>query len=207
VLFDAAVDRVLALFDIDQPTAVSFVNERHKRMCGEAEFRLAETSLGSTVAGQYDYNLPDTVENLAYLMVGADTVPYVRAGELEMVGLRNGTSKVENAPGAISFYADATGIEKVRIYPTPSVSGTAMIGLSVLIPADLAYGQGAIFLPPEHLHSYILDGAIADGYEQIESRWDLGTPHDQRFEAGIEKLRRYKNSRLGRGPTQIKRGW
>jgi hypothetical protein len=205
--FDAMVDRILALFDIEQPIAVSFVNERHKRMVGEAEFRLAETSFGTTVASQSDYAFDDSIEGLRYVQLGADSEPYIRADDLQMVGLRNGSAQVDGAPGAFSFYGDSSGNEKLRLFPTPTTAGTAIIGWASIEPADIAYGSGGTFLPPQHLHPYILDGALADAYEQIESRWDLATPHDQRFEAGVEKLRRYKNLRIRRRSSQIVRGW
>ena len=205
--FDAVVDRILAMFDTDQPTAVSFVNERHKRMIGEAEFRLAEHSLGNTVAGQSDYALADTVEHLRYLLIGADTEPYIRASEMQMLEIRSGRSSVEDAPGAFSMYFDSAGVEKVRINPTPSTSGTAIFGLAAIDPGDLTYGSSAVLLIPAHLHTYLLDGAIADGYEQVDNRWDLAAPHEQRYEVGIQKSRRFKNARLGSGPTRITRGW
>src|SRR4051794_21470664 len=100
--FDDVVNRLLAMFDTDQATAVAIVNERQGQMIAEAEFRLAETNLGNTVAGQSDYNLPLTVEDLTYVLLGADTVPYMRASTKQMLGLRNGTMHIDNpdeAPG------------------------------------------------------------------------------------------------------------
>ena len=205
--FDQLVDRVVAMFDT-APTEVTFwANQRHKRMVGEALYRLAELSLGNTVAGQSDYDLPEADIDIALLQVGADTEPYVRGGVPEMVGLRAGTHSVNNAPGAFSIYADAAGDLKIRLNPTPTASGTAIIGWGVIESADLTYGSGAALLPPAHLHSYLLDGVIADAHAQIENRWDLAAPFEQRYELGIDKLRRFKNSRVGGGPTRIARAW
>jgi hypothetical protein len=207
VTFDQLVDRFLQQFDTDQPTAVSIANERHKRMVAEAEYRLAETSLGNTVAGTSDYALADTTLNIAFIQIGAGE-PYIRASERQMVGLRNGTQHVNgDADGAFSFYADADGDEFVRINPTPTASGQAITAWSVIDPVDMTYGGGFSPIIPAHLHSSLLDGMIADGYEQIENNPDRATQHEARYEAGITKLRRHKNARLGGGPTQVVRGW
>lgn len=208
--FDDVVNRLLALFDTDQATAVSIANERQAQMIAEAEFRLAETNLGNTVAGQSDYNLPATVEDITYVLLGADTVPYMRASTKQMLGLRNGTMFIDNpseAPGAFAPYADATGVLKVRIYPTPTVSGTPILAWSAIDAADTAYGTAAALQVPRKVHIELLDGCIAACYEQIESRWDLAQPHEQKYADGVEKLRRFKNARLGSGTTQIERGW
>lgn len=207
--FDDVVNRLLALFDTDQPTAVAIVNERQAHMMAEAEYRLAELNLGPTVANQSDYSLAGTTENVAYIQLGADTVPYIRAGVREMIGLRNGTQSIDDPeiPGAFALHADANGVLAIRIWPTPTVAGTDILAWSTVDPADTAFGSSSPLLVPRRVHLNLLDGCIAACYEQIESRWDLAMPHEQRYETGIEKLKRAKNARTGAGPTQIARGW
>jgi hypothetical protein len=71
----------------------------------------------------------------------------------------------------------------------------------------MAYGADDTPIIPAHLHLYLLDGGIADGYEN-DGRWDLAGNHEARYEAGIVKLRRYKNARLDAGPSgRVQRGW
>lgn len=205
--FDQLVDRVVSMFDIDQATVVLWANERHKRMVGEALYRLAELSLGNTVAGQSDYALPDADLDVALLQVGADTEPYFRTNAAELARVRAGIAFVNDAPGAFALYADSAGVQKIRLYPTPTVSGTAIVGFGSIAPADMTYGGGASPIIPTHLHPFLLDGVIADGYEQVDERWDLAGPHEQRYEAGIDKLRRFKNTRVGGGTTSVGRGW
>jgi hypothetical protein len=199
--FDELVDRVVARFDCTQAEAAAWLNERHRRMVGESLWRLAETDFGPTVVNQSDYALPDSVENVAFLMLGADTDPLARIRPEDMALLRSGGT-LSGADQAFAMYADAVGVHKLRIWPTPT-SVVEIIGLTAIDPATMVYGAGASPVIPVQFHSYLKDGAFADGFEEIEARWDLAGPFEQRYETGIQKLRRYRVARLASHDAQI----
>lgn len=207
--FDQLVDRILAKFDCDPATAVLIANERQARMSAEALFRLAETQIALTQAGVADYAVGDTVENVAVLQVGADTVPYLRATPQQMISLRNGSGAIDDPriPGAFAMHADAAGAETIRLSPTPTQSNVAIIAWSVIDTGDNSYGNATALVVPRAVHLYLLDGCIASGYEIVEDRLDLAAPFEGRYEVGIQKLERYKNRRFGAGPTNVQRGW
>lgn len=205
--FDDVVNRILAKFDCDQATAVLIANERQARMVAESHFRLQETTIGMTAVGVSDYALAENIENVAMLQLGADTQPYVRASPREMADIRSGRAFVDDAPGAFAIHADASGVKQVRINPTPTVAGTSLIAWTTVDAPDTVYGTGLALVVPRAVHMYLLDGCLASGYELVEDRVDLAAPFEQRYEAGIEKLRRYKNARLGSGTTNVARGW
>ena len=207
--FDDVVNRAMSMFDTDQPTVVQITNERQARMVSEAEFRLVEQDLGPTVAGQSDYALGGTIENVAFVQLGTDTEPYIRASARQMVDLRTGRGSIDdpNTPGAFAIHADPSGTLQIRLWPTPTTGGQSVLAWTAQDPGDATYGSSAALVVPRRVHAELLDGVIAELYEQIENRWDLAAPHEQSYAAGIQKLIRFKNARLGAGATQIARGW
>jgi hypothetical protein len=209
VTFDDLVNRAIARFDEDPAIVAAITNERQASMMADAAYRLAELHIGPTAANVSDYTLGATVENIAFIQLGADTVPLIRANQRQMADLRNGRASIsdDDVPGAFAIHADSSGVLSVRIFPTPAVAGVDIIASGVVDPSDTAYGTNLPLLVPRRVHRHLLDGVIAELYEQLESRWDLAAPHEQSYERGIDKLRHFKNARLGQGPTQVVRGW
>jgi hypothetical protein len=194
---------------MDQATAVLIANERQGRMVAEAHFRLQEQDIGPTLVGESDYDLPDSLENLAILQVGADTAPYLRASPRQMIELRSGTGSIDDSsvPGAYAIHATASGVKTVRIWPTPTVNGTAILAWATVDASALAYVTATPLVVPGQVHLHLLSGCIASGYEIIEDRIDLAASHEQVYEQGIAKLTRFGIARLDSGPAQIGRGW
>lgn len=200
--FDELVDRVVAQFDCTQPQAVAWGNERHRRMVGEANWRLAERDFGNTLVGITDYDLPEDVDNVSILMLGADTDPLAHVSVQDMATLRAG-GRLNGADAAYTIYADANGVKKFRIWPAPDTAGIDILGFTAIDPAAMAYGTGASPIIPVQFHPYLKDGMFADALEEVENRWDLAQPFELRYEQGIERLRRHKSARAGGGTQQI----
>jgi hypothetical protein len=194
---------------MDQATAVLIANERQGRMVAEAHFRLQEQDIGPTQTGVSDYALPDSLENLSILQVGADTVPYLRASPRQMIQLRSGTGSIDDSsvPGAFAIHASASGVKQVRIWPTPTTSGTAILAWATVDASALTYATATPLVVPGQVHLHLLSGCIASGYEITEDRIDLAASHEQVYEQGIAKLTRFGIARLDSGPAQVGRGW
>lgn len=196
---------------MDQATAVLIANERQGTMVAEAHFRLQEQDIGPTLVGESDYDLPDTLENLSILQIGADTVPYLRASPREMIQLRSGIGSIDEpgVPGAFAIHANASGVKQVRIWPTPTMNATPILAWSTVDASPSVYADAKTtpLVVPGQVHLHLLSGCIASGYELVEDRLDLAAPHEQKFEQGIVKLTRFGIARLDAGPAQIGRGW
>jgi hypothetical protein len=194
---------------MDQATAVLIANERQGRMVAEAHFRLQEQDIGPTQTGVSDYALPDSLENLSILQVGADTVPYLRASPRQMIQLRSGTGSIDDSscPAPSPSTRTPAASSKVRIWPTPTSSGTAILAWATVDASALAYATATPLVVPGQVHLHLLSGCIASGYEITEDRIDLAASHEQIYQQGIDRLTRFGIARLDSGPAQIGRGW
>jgi hypothetical protein len=63
----------------------------------------------------------------------------------------------------------------------------------------MAYGAGAVPIPPPDFHYGLLRGARAILHEEVDQRDDLADRYSQIFQAEIARLGRRKNSRFGSG--------
>lgn len=203
--FDDIVDRCVEQFDVTQAKAVAWTNERHARMCAEAQFRMAKKSIGTTVAGQSNYALPAEVVDLARIRIdySDDPVLYDRVGIEQLWELDTlPGARLTGVGGVFAEDYQADGTVEVRLYPAPDEAGLAITGLQVIQPATLSYGSGSALVVPTDLQPYLLDGVLADGYTQADENLDRAAYHEQRFAEGTERLRRRKNTRLG-GPATL----
>jgi hypothetical protein len=109
--------------------------------------------------------------------------------------------------GAFAIHANASGVKQVRIWPTPTSSGTAILAWATVDASALAYATATPLVVPGQVHLHLLSGCIASGYEITEDRIDLAASHEQIYQQGIDRLTRFGIARLDSGPAQIGRGW
>jgi hypothetical protein len=207
--FRQMIDAVLTEhgFDVSEPTVKAWLNERYATMVVRARWRLLEVTLGTTVASQPDYALDDLIQELAYVYVGTNGDPYIKAGALEMRQLRAGTAIVsDDAAGAFSDAFSSTGAGLLRLFPIPTTAGLAITGLAAEPPTDLVADSDVPIVPAD-FHKPIVDGTIAIGLERDAERLQEATYFTGSFEGSIERLRKRRLGRIGGGPTQIRRGW
>lgn len=196
---DEIVAAVQEQHDATASQAERWTNERHRRMVAESMWRAIEKPIAATVAGQARYPIEDDLVDLRALKVGDGQ--YGLASQEQLWALKDPSMPARlTGNGVFAPAFDGTGGAYVELYPVPDVAGTAITGLMAYEPAALAGSDSPII--PVDLHSALLDGVNAEAYVQLDGRWELATPHEQRYEAGIEKLRRRKNSRIGSGPVQ-----
>lgn len=200
------VARITGEFDIDVSQALAWLNERYGRMVAESLYRAAKKSLGNTVAGQSNYALPVDVVDIARIRIDESdgTVGLYEPTSLEQLWNIDASRSVLVGTGGL-FAEDhqADGTVEVRIYPAPEQAGLAITGLQALQPVALTNTGGSTPIIPAHLHTYLLDGARSDGYDD-EGRQDLAAKFEGRFEQGVEKLRRFKNTRTGPGASRVR---
>lgn len=198
--FDEAVVRLTSQYDVSQAQAVAFLNERLARLIAESEWALVKSSLGTTVAGQSNYQLAAGLVDLQAVRIdnGDDASLYYATSldELWRADVGNG-----DATGfAIDYQAD--GDVEIRLHPAPETAGLEITGLFAQLPTALTYGGGAAVPLPADVHTHWLAGGQADCLD-LEGRQDLSAKYEQRFETGILKLVRRKNSR-GDGAAPVR---
>jgi hypothetical protein len=197
----AIVDRALSQFDVTQAEAESFLNERQGRMVSEAEYLLEVKSIGTTVSGTSAYTLDADLVDLRAIQVGS--------GRYDLTSLRNiwelqaGRQGLSGSGSVFAPTYDSSGNRQIVLFPTPTTTGDVITGIEALHPSDWTYASNPALVIPKWLRPHLLDGVIADCYEQKDERWDMAQAHEQRFEDGIDKLRRLKNTRVGSGPAKI----
>lgn len=177
-----------------------WANARYSRMVSEARWRLAEQQIGSTVVGQDAYPVDPELLKLEKLTVGG--VEFGRVSAEQMWAARAGTGRLCGA-GVFCAGFDSAGVPAVRIFPVPQEAGLPLFALVALTPAPLGSNDSPVF--PSSLHSFWLDGVIADAYSMLDGRQDLAAVHEQRFEEGIGRLGAMRVSRIGGGPVRVAR--
>jgi hypothetical protein len=187
--FNDVVDRAQTYGpEVPQATIVSFANERAGRMVAEAEFRVRDGALtATTVAAQNAYNLDADTVDVRSVRIGTDR--YDRASIQDINELEAGRADLDTRDGSTGVFApyfSSTGTAQIYLYPAPSATGDSIVVEEAL-----------------HLRSYLVDGVVADVYD-FQGRQDMAQFHEQRFEDGIDKLRRLRNTRVGSGPARIK---
>lgn len=200
---DEFTTQLTDLFDVSLSTAQSWAQESYRRAVTDAKWFTETASLGTTVAGQAEYDLPVTLVQLDSLFVGG--VEYGRVGEFDLTDLNSENAFLSVARGVYAQTSSSSGTDQIRLFPTPDIAsaGQAITGKGEFVPADLVTGAGPGSSPvfTSDLHPVVLDGAIALGYLRTDERPDLAGVHEARYQDGIRKLRARKISRVrGRGP-------
>lgn len=179
---------------VSEATVKGRLNARYRRMVVRAKWRRGQVSLGQTVTGQAEYNIPTDVAVLEGLMVDGD--PFYRVGQTELWRLKAGQATV--AGGAFAPDFTSSGTERVELYPAPTTAGLAIEALATLRPSALS-ANGDTPIVPEEFHDAIVEGAIADLLARLDERLDQAPYFDQKFDAAVEELRRLKNSQTAGG--------
>lgn len=184
-------------FDLPDADMLVLLNERHKEMVVQAKAQLAVQTIGTTVAGYGQYLLPATVADLDTVWVG--TSRYTRVGVRDLIDVKEGT--VAAAGNIVAPSYNSTGAAGFELYPAPDTDALPIVAVVALSPADLTLGDTPV--PPDDLHSFLVDGLMSLVYLRSEARADLSGPHEQRFNRGVELYAARKNSRIGSGPVQM----
>lgn len=204
MLVDAMVSTLKTMFDTDSATAKGWVQERYDEMIDESGWsKNPVLSLGTTTAGLATYAVPTTVDKLVTVIVGGQEFQPV--GEQTLEDLRTGNLFLRQLPtGTGGVFANYGGTS-IELYPAPTATGTAITARVSLEGTDIADGTEPAI--PRGLHTYLLEGAMALGFQRVDERSDLAGEHEQKFQAGVDKLRRRTLSRIGHGPQRIRVVW
>lgn len=189
----------LALADIQ-----AWIQERYRQAVAQARYRMVELAVGSTVAGQFLYVLDTGVVEVEGLTVNG--VPYEQAGTKQLWDLRNGRLQLSRGSAGGVFGQDylADGTVELSIYPTPTVAGSAIVGLCSVEPVPLDSGSNATPIIPADLHEAVLVfGPIATGFSTVEERLDSANYFEGLFGAAVKELGRRRKGRVNGGPVQI----
>ncbi len=190
--------------DISDSEAQAFVLDAAGELNAEARWDEDQVSLGTTVAGQGEYDLTDTVVDFYSVLVGG--VPYVPCSARDIEEIDAGISTILNygpvPRGVFAPYPNATGDLKLSIRPTPDTSGTAITG-RVILPITVS--DWTVNNPPwpADFDQVCIDGACARGLRENDDRVDLAQLFRADFEKGIKRLKSRKSSRLQKGAVRL----
>lgn len=199
--FAEMCDRVAA-DGVTTTEAGVLINQRYAEGVTDALFLEKEIDLGTTVADQSEYSMPETdLVQIEYAYIG--TVPYDRIGIADMKALQAGRSFLgDTTRGAIAPAFDSSGTPKFELYPTPSDAGDTITGIVADAPTALT-GSGTTICPAFFDQS-LIDGARALVYDEEDERGSDRERLEASFNRGVVKLKTRKNIRIGRGPVQAK---
>jgi hypothetical protein len=188
-------------FDVSPEQAKAWILQRYKAMVARAGWRMATVDVAMSVAGESQYTLSDDLVDVRRVLVGG--TPYDLISAEEMFDLKSGRRFKTGVGGLFAPAWDADAGKFVEVYPAPDTDGEAISALAAVEPPDIETMESPDI--PVDLHEYLVDGAIAVGLARIDERLPEADRFEQRFEDGVEKLRRRRNTRVGSGPQAIRR--
>lgn len=199
------VDAALLEGGIDATPAQGLVwaNDRYRRLVGGAKWRKLERDLGPTVVDQARYTLADDVVDVLSVRVGG-SAPYRLISIEDLWELQSGESFRTTTRGLFApAYDDDSEAEAVELSPTPDTAGLAVKALVAVLPPAL--GVSDTPKVPEDFHmTGIKAGVIADGLKLIDEQHAEGQVWEGEFTDAVERLRRRRVGRVGRGPAAIR---
>lgn len=153
---------------------------------------MVSKGLGTTTADESNYALAaDLVDLSAIKIVNGDDVSLYYGVALDDLW------RMDAGEGSVTGFAidyQADGDPEIRLEPAPDTAGLEILGLYAQQPTVLAYGASSTLPVPVDVHTHLLAGAQADCLDQ-EGRQDLAAKYEARFEEGVRKLIKRRNSR------------
>lgn len=192
------------IFDTDEPTALDWLDQRHKLMCMRTKCFRRKIQL-ATVANQQGYPVPAEVQEIREVLVqstestGGLGVPYgagrhsdLADGALHYLWL--GGTYMRTGGGIFVRDESNAGEDLVALYPTPTEAGRQITIHAVCRPATLELTT-RLRTPPE-FDDALVAGAIATGLLRLEAREDLAAPNETIYGSGCSELQEQVNDRF-----------
>lgn len=190
------------------------INQKYREMVVRSKWRMAEVSLGSTVAGTavYVFSAEAAVDFQDVEMVRIDAASsandypeYTRVGNRQLWDLKGGRLGLRGTGGVFAPSFSSAGSVGIELYPAPTVSGDSIMALVASVPVTLV-NVGDIPIIPTDLHTHLGEGAIGDLLKRIDEKIAEGDNYLSRYEAGVELLTQRRTGRIGGGPVQVQVG-
>lgn len=192
--------RVEGGFDASEDTVKGWALDRYRRLVGESQWLREEVPLVATEEDPSRYTLESRVVDVRAIKVGSS--PYRRVSVEDLWDLKAGTASLGSTGVFAPGYSDMDTIEYVELYPQPVSSDGEAVALAAVLPTEIGMDDSPRI--PRDFDHVIVEGTIADGLARIDERLPEADRWEGMFAAGIEKLRRRRNSRIGSGPTRIR---
>lgn len=191
--WETLIAEVRAQIDVTDDQAFAWLLDRARVLNAEAGWLLGEQSIAA-ITDQQEYDLPiDSLRTEAVLVNG---YPYRRRTLTQMDEARAGHFTT-------GIYSDAamTSDHVFAIWPPPSTGATIVLRYLIDI-GDPARNTEPPF--PADITPILADGAIAQGLARMDERFDSAGYFDARFVDGIQRLKRRRHGRAGRGSIPIR---
>lgn len=181
-----------------------WANEVHRKAVAESQWQMESLSLGVTVVGVAELDVPERVVDVVgiYLDDGSGPAHYSRISTTELWELKGGRRGLRGEGGVFAPAFGSAGERRVELYPAPVQAGVEVVALAAVVPATMVSGMSPVI--PEDMHGDLKDGAIALGLLRVDERPDSAALFEQRFQTMVAKLRRRKNSRIGSGTARMR---
>ena len=204
--FDELVTGVLEEggFDVPSARAGGWLNEMHRQAVADSEWLQQQISLGTTVVGQSDYDIPDDVAELQGVYIADDQGNpghWDRVSTTDMWEIKAGRRRLTGSGGVLCAKFGTAGQKRVELYPAPLTAGSDIVGLAAMVPATMASGDSPII--PTDMHGDLMDGAIALGLLRMDERGDAAQVFDAKFQRMVAKLRKRRVKRVGSRSSRI----
>ena len=178
--------------DVDPLQAYTWLLDRARVMNAESSWNLFETSFTSDSSRAYP--LPNDCVWVEAVIVNGQ--PFQRS---TLHAMDERWSSTGSWLGIYAYYVGPDGLPCLQLHPPPAIAT-----VQVRYVADVTDSQSASPPFPPDFDQYLVDGAIGMGLARMDERFDSAQYFEARFNDAINRLRRRRHGRVGRGPIAIR---
>lgn len=192
--------RVEGNFDIDEPRALRWLSDAHRRMCTRATCIRRRVQLGPSVKEQAAYAVPAQVVQILEVLVGGQKYDMGRHSDISV-----GQYLWIDGPGVTAEDATEAGASQLSLVPVPSEDGLSIEVFAVCRASALLVADDTTLGVPAEFDQDVVAGAIAIGLAREAMRPDLAQSFQAQFDSACTELLKSTRRRFrGSGPTQIR---
>jgi hypothetical protein len=188
------IAEVRAQIDASDDQAFAWLLDRARVLNAESGWLLAEA--GYNGDGQGTFELPPDSVRVEALSV--DGYPYQRRTLTQM-------DQAKASYSSVPVYSDdaPTSDRTFAVWPAPPVGAAVTLRYlqDVAAPDDRAVDTPPF---PADITPILADGAIGLGIARMDERFDSAGYFDARFTDGVQRLKRRRHGRVGRGSIPIR---
>lgn len=184
-----------------------WLNRRYRELVAKARWRTSEEEIDTTVDGTSTYDLTpgslEVYEVLGVKVVAADDseVVYEPAAVKQGWGITDGTLSAAGAYLFAPAYGTSGTVERIKLIPTPSVTGSSIVCLLSLYPTAVSGTTNLII--PDEFATALVQGIAAIVMSLDDEQQNEAAGHEAAFQQAITDLGALKKRRSAPGPMSV----
>lgn len=176
-------------FDVDEPTALSWLSDAHRLMVARSKCFRKRIALGSAVGGQGSYASAELTQVIEVVEVLVGGVPYGRGRHSDIAASSQGWVLMSGPGGVVVEDESSAGAYEISLIPAPVEGGAAIEVYAVCRAGALSASDDTTLKTPQEFDPALIAGAYAYGLSRDEGRQELAASYRAEYEGGCTELR------------------